>query len=339
MNYTSIKNSKSKLNIFSLQNIICFFIALVMILIISNPARYINSCYNGLLIWVKNVLPCLFPFLVCTKILTELNIFSKFTKFFEKITYKLFKAPPIASYALLISMISGYPVGAKVILDLYQNKQISSKTANKLCTFCSTSGPIFVVGTVGTIMLKSATLGVIILSAHLISNIINGIIFKKAFVEKDDKQILDESQDINYGQVLSKSMSNAITSVLVVGGFIAIFYLLIDMLTDAHILNFIGSGINILLSPLKIKIGDSIASGLIEITRGCLDISKLNCSNLIKCVSITGIISFGGFSIHCQSLSFLCQAHINVKFYFLQKLVHTFISIIIAILLCLILGI
>lgn len=334
MNYINIKNSRSKHNLISLNDLICLFITIIMALIISNPAKYINSCYNGLLVWVHNVLPCLFPFLVCTKLLTELNIFNKFSNYFKKIVYKLFKAPPIASYVLLISMISGYPVGAKVISDLYSNGKITSKTANKLCTFCCTSGPIFIVGTVGTIMLKNTKLGVIILLSHLLSNIVNGIIFRNAFVEKDNKQTENELIKTDYGQALSKSMQNAVLSVLVVGGFISIFYLLIDILTDIHILNTFSNLINIIFSPLKIKIGSGISSGIIEITRGCLEISKSNCSNLIKCVTCTGIITFGGISIHCQSLSFLSQAKINVKFYFLQKFVHTILSIIICIGLC-----
>lgn len=318
---------KKKINVGQL--LLGLAIILIILMLVLNPKKYINSCYNGLSIWVKNVLPSLFPFLICTKILTEINFFDGFTKRLEKPTMKIFKAPKIASYVFLISIISGYPVGAKVISDLYKQNVISEKTANKLTTFCSTSGPLFIIGTVGTSLFCSPLIGYIMLLSHITASILNGIIYRNKYVDLYSNDFNKEINK-NYNKIISNCMTNSILSILVVGGFITIFYIIIDILIDIKVISFLSSGLDFILSPFNLKIGESVFSGLIEVTRGCISLSNLNVSNLAKCVLGTGLISFGGFSIHFQALAFLSECNINTKFYFKQKITHTILSMIIA---------
>ena len=318
---------KQKINIHQL--LLGLAIILIITMLVLNPKKYINSCYNGLLVWVKNVLPSLFPFLICTKILTEINFFDGFTKKLEKPTAKLFKAPKIASYVFLISIISGYPVGAKVISDLYKENVISEKTANKLTTFCSTSGPLFILGTVGTSLFCSPLIGYIMLFSHITSSVINGIIYRNKYVDSYSNDF-QKNINKNYNKIISNCMSNSITSILVVGGFITIFYIIIDILIDIKVISFLASGLDFILSPFNLKIGESVFCGLIEVTRGCISLSNASISNLAKCVVGTGLISFGGFSIHFQALAFLSECNIDTKFYFKQKISHFFLSMIIA---------
>lgn len=328
-------NIKSKTKSITNKTLIGLVLILIIVMLIINPKKYINSCHCGLMVWVKNVLPSLFPFLICTKILTEINFFDGFTKKLAKPTMKIFKAPKIASYVFLISIISGYPVGAKVISDLYKQNVISEKTANKLTTFCSTSGPLFILGTVGTSLFGSPLIGYIMLISHILGSILNGIIYRKKYV--DDYEIdFKKSTSTNYNKIISTCMNNSITSVLLIGGFITIFYIIIDILIDLNVITTMANVLNLMLSPFNIKVGESVFCGLIEVTRGCISLSKSNVSNLIKCITSTGLISFGGFSIHFQALAFLSECNINTKFYFKQKLTHTFFSIIIALILGLI---
>ena len=308
----------------------------IILMLIINPKKYINSCYNGLSVWVKNVLPSLLPFLICTKILTEINFFDGFTKKLSKPTNKIFKAPKIASYVFLISIISGYPVGAKVISDLYKQNAISEKTANKLTTFCSTSGPLFIIGTVGTSLFLSPLIGYIMLFSHILGSFLNGVIYRNKFVDTSNLHYNKKDYDTNYNKTISNCMNNSITSILLVGGFITLFYIIIDILIDVKVISFLSYGLDFLLSPFGLKIGESVFSGIIEVTRGCITLSTINASNLVKCVIGTGLISFGGFSIHFQALAFLSECNINTKFYFIQKLTHTLLSMLIALLLGLI---
>ncbi|MBQ0017311.1 MAG: hypothetical protein KBT30_01610, partial [Clostridiales bacterium] len=330
----SIPNQKkvSKILLYLFTALLIFFI----IAIILNPKTYINSCYNGLLTWATCVLPSLFPFFFFTKILTDLNVLDKFFNKFKKINGKLFNAPPCSAYIFGMSIISGYPVGAKIIEEFYSKGIINTKQANKLITFCSNSGPLFIIGTVGSIMFQNAKIGYILYISHILSAILNGLLYRKFYCDKNENNF-ENNINVDYSNILGNSMSSAITSIMVVGGFVAIFYMIIDILNGLNILMPISTLLNQLLNSIGLNgCGSAISNGIIEVTRGCLDLSKLNIPLTSLCVISSGLITFGGLSIHAQSLAFLSKCKVNIKFYFLQKITQAIFACAISYLLCLI---
>lgn len=335
LQYSSKKNTKlSKTNV--LVYLVTLFLLLLTICILINPSKYINSCHSGLVIWATSVLPSLFPFFVITKLLTELKSLDKFFNKFSALNYKLFKAPNCSGYIFGMSIISGYPVGAKLISDFYEKGLISSNDANKLVTFCSTSGPLFIIGTVGSIMLKNSRIGYLLYISHILASVLNGILFRNKFASEKTANT-PSSNTVDYASTLPSSMSSSISSILVVGGFVAIFYMIIDILIDFKILYPVSQIFNLILTPLGLNnAGNCIASGLVEVTRGCKDLASLGLTSLQSTVIASGLIGFGGLSIHAQSLCFLTKCKIDVKFYFLQKITQTLFACVISFMLGLI---
>lgn len=329
LQYLSKKNkkiNKKNMSVFA----VTLFLLLLIVCIIINPSKYINSCHNGLLIWATSVLPSLFPFFVITKLLTELKSLDKFFNKFSGLNYKLFKAPSCSGYIFGMSIISGYPVGAKLISDFYEKGLITSNDANKLVTFCSTSGPLFIIGTVGSIMLKNARIGYLLYFSHILASILNGIVYRNKFVS-ENKISTPTEKPIDYTTILPSSMSSSISSIMTVGGFVAIFYMIIDILIDFKILYPISQIFDFILSPLGLSnAGNCISSGLVEVTRGCKELASLGLTSVKSLVIASGLIGFGGLSIHAQSLCFLTKCKINVKFYFLQKITQTLFACVIS---------
>jgi hypothetical protein len=89
-----------------------------------------------------------------------------------------------------------------------------------------------------------------------------------------------------------------------------------------------------IIPNLHISTINAITNGVIELTKGCLDLSALNLPLNIVTPILSGLISFGGISIFLQAATFLKDAGINLKFYFKQKITHSIISVFISILLC-----
>lgn len=323
------------------KNIAIFFTTIFLILlticIVFNPKKYINSCYNGLVIWATNVLPSLLPFFVITKILCEMRSLDKFFNKFSKINKWLFNAPNVSGYIFGMSIISGYPIGAKLINDFYEKGLIDSDDANKLTTFCSTSGPLFIIGTVGSIMLQNVFLGYILYVSHILSAILNGILYRKLYKCKQEHLIIQTNEKINYNEILSNGMTSSISSVMVVGGFVALFFMIIDILTDLKILAPLSVFFDFVFAKVGVEnLGKALSSGIVEITRGCKELSTLNLPLSLSATLASMMIGFGGLSIHAQSLCFLTKCKINVKFYFLQKITQTIFACVITFLLCLI---
>ena len=194
---------------------------MLLLAIIINPSIYIQSCLNGILVWGTIVLPSLLPFMFFTKTLSVLGIEeilnNKF-KFFSKI----YNTPPCSLYVFFMSILSGYPVGAKMVSDLYENGTITRTQAFRISTFTSNSGPMFILGSVGIGMLANKKLGLIIFFSHIIGALINGLIYRK---HKEEELIINKKNSIKTSFEIGDVMWNTVRSVLLIGGFIAIFLL------------------------------------------------------------------------------------------------------------------
>ena len=281
------------------------------------PDIYINQTLNGITAWAFNVLPSILPFIIFTKLLTSLGLVDKLSKTFSKPCKHLFNTPPISSFAFLTSIISGYPVGAKITADLYTNGKISKSEAFRMTSFCSTSGPMFIIGAVGIGMLNSAISGYIILIAHILGAIINGILYRKLELNSTNKTIHTKTQERKSTTIdFSSIILDSVLSILSVGAIIALFFVIITSLSP--LFN---------LFPLKIS---SILEGLVEITKGCIDISSVFQNEKLAIIACTFVISFGGLSSITQSMAMLNNLKMPVWLFAIQKLSHAIISTLIA---------
>ena len=330
------------MNLSKKQNL--FFSLIIVILIalfIINPTSNLEACLNGIIVWGTAVAPALFPFLIFTKLLCELNFVENVSRFLSPITKKLYNTPGISAYIYTMSVLSGYPVGAKLTADFYEKGLITQGQAIRITTFTSTSGPLFIIGTVGIGMFGEKLIGITILISHFIGALINGLFYRNYMFEK-----VTISSTINYSHkstknMLEEIMLTSIKSILIVGGYVAIFFVIITILNDfnafypiKYILSNIFNLINIPTSTIT-----PILNGLVEVTRGCLDLSLVqNLSFTYKTVIATFLISFGGFSIYMQAITFIKKFNIKMSFYLFQKFTHALISSVVAYLLCLIIN-
>ena len=316
-----------------------FFITIVIFgiifAIIISPSVYISAFKNGLNVWASILLPTIFPLIFFTKLLNDLGVFNNIgTKF--KFTEKCFKTPPISLYAFMISILSGYPVGAKIVADLYQNGYITKHEANKISTFTSNSGPMFIYGSVGIGMLGSKTLGFVILISHILGAVCNGFLYRNY-----NKNIPPKSNTLALPKnkfALSSTMTDSILSILIIGGFISIFFIVIEIFNVLEIFKpiaFLFSCIFNIDSDLII----AILNGILEITHGCLDVTSLNLSNFQTAIICCGIITFGGIATMLQAFVFLQTIEMKPKFFLMQKITHTFFACAICALLLFVFGI
>ena len=140
----------------------------LLCLLFTAPARYAEACIQGMALWAKAVLPALFPFLILTGLLTKLGTAQKLADRLSPLTEKI-GLPGSAAYCLLVSLLSGYPVGSRTVADLYKGGAITREQAKRMSVLCSTSGPMFLVGSVGGAMFGSAAAGAVLLAAHLLA--------------------------------------------------------------------------------------------------------------------------------------------------------------------------
>ena len=127
-----------------------------MIFFLAFPLRYTESVREGVSLWAISVLPATFPFLFLTAVFTELKLYPRLAKAVSPAAGALFRVSGEGGCAAFLSMLSGYPVGARTVFDLYRGGRIAKEETFRLAALCTTTGPMFMVGAVGARMFGSA---------------------------------------------------------------------------------------------------------------------------------------------------------------------------------------
>lgn len=297
----------------------------IFIILFVNPKVNMNSFYNGLKLWATLVLPALFPILFVISILNSTGISIAVGAKLSKMTKLLFNCGGASGYIYILSILSGYPVGAKVTSELYENKIISHGEACRITAFASTSGPLFILGTVGVGLFGSMRTGIIILVSHMLGALINGIIFRQLY--NSSRYNTTSTLSVNpSGSVLENCMLSSIKSILIIGGYIAISYMLISIAEAYNIFSGL-AGVVSSTTGLNGEIVEGILEGLIEMTKGVQNISMLGLSQNANALLGTGLITIGGLSIFLQAYTYLAKFKIKIRLYLLQKILHTALSI------------
>jgi len=330
-----------------------YFIVLIVIFlvitIIIYPGESVDSAYNGLIIWATLVIPALLPFFIGSDILINLGVVKFFGVLLEPIMRPIFNVPGEGSFAFAMSITSGYPVGAKIVSKLRSDKILSQIEAQRLISFCSTSGPLFMIGSVSVGMFKSSKIGILIVAAHYIGAIVVGIIFsfykrssdhynlnkpKENLFKRAFKQLSKSNNpNLSIGVILGNAVKNSFNTILMVGGFIILFAVIIRMLELLGIIDVITSIIFTLLIPLKVSpsIIRPFVSGLFEVTIGAKMVADSIGIDLGTKIAIASfVIGWSGFSIHAQVSSIIGGTDIKPSLYLLAKALHATLSSLIA---------
>ncbi len=305
-------------------------VGIFIIALIVNPVRYMASASMGLKLFVISVLPALFPFFFFTRVLTALGAAHTLGASIKKPLKKLYNAPPVTGYIMVMSMLSGYPTGAKLVSECHSLQLLEYEDAKFASVFCSTSGPLFVLGTIGAVALADRLAGVVILISHYLAALINGLLFKSK-AAKHNPETISLQLSAQSDNLLHDCIYESIFAILLVGGYITIFSMIIDILLDigmqavfAHLLGCFG---------VSKELSIACFTSLIEITRGCFMIASLPLTRIGKTVFLSGAISFGGLCIGLQSLAFLSKCNISPLRYFLAKTTQAAIAAVISFLL------
>lgn len=245
---------------------------------------------------------------------------------------KTFNLPKSCSYVVFMSFLSGYPIGAKLTLDCYENNLISDNDVIPLLSIASTSGPVFVIGTVGSMLFDNVKIGIICYVSHIIGALINGILYKNNNYKTDENGYV---KLVKYDNVLKDSVYNSVISVLTVGGFIAISSFIIDILNDIKLTNILSKPIENIFgySNISIETAKGFTMALFEITKGLKVISTTNVSIYVIIPLATFLISFGGLTIILQCFSFVEKLKIKFSAFIKIKTTQAIISTCVAIVL------
>lgn len=313
------------------------FILFTLCLIIFSNSN-LPAAKSGLELWANAVIPSLFPFFVATELLSYTSIIPMLGSCLNCIMRPLFNVPGEGSFPFIMGIISGYPTGAKIVSKLKNDKILTPVEAERLLAFTNNSGPLFIVGTVGISLFGNIEIGILLLITHILSCITVGFIFRfwknnsssefsshYTRFNKQDEQLSFSS----LGKIIGTSITNATHTIVLIGGFVVIFSVIISIINSSGLLSLFCNISKPLLTALKInpEFSSGFISGLIELTNGVKLVSaipeKAISINIIFCAFLLG---FGGFSVILQVFSIVSEANISIKPYIIGKLLQAILA-------------
>lgn len=316
--------------------IIPMCICIFTIFLIMFSSDNLIAAKNGLNLWAMSVVPSLLPFFIATELLGYTNIISILGKLLNKFMRPVFNVPGEGSFALIMGILSGYPVGAKIVCNLKKQGICTNEECERLLAFTNNSGPLFIIGTVGISLFSSSSIGLKLFVVHILSCLFVGFIFrwwkynkKSSFLSWKRNSNEYTLNFNNLGAILSNSIQNSIKLVLTIGGFVVLFSVIVSMLNSSKILNICTTILNPILNILKIptNYSTSIITGIIEITNG-VKLASIGTSPL-SIIVCSFLLGFGGISVLLQVLSITSEAKISIKPYILGKFMQACFSAII----------
>ncbi|MDR0879912.1 MAG: sporulation integral membrane protein YlbJ [Clostridioides sp.] len=323
------------------KRLIAFFtpaavVLLLVIGIVLNPVDSIKAAKEGLDIWSKILIPSLLPFIIGANLIVDLKVVDIIGFIINPITKLIFNVSGRSALVFVISTVSGYPVGAKLASEYRTRGEISKAEAQRLLSFCSTSGPLFIIGSVGTGMFHNTALGYLMILCHYLGTITVGVIYRNYGWEilKNEGHSLKENiigvvhsegKRENFFVLFGNAVFNGVNTLLGIGGFVIVFSVVFRIFSIYEVIQVAAWIIHIPLGLLGVsmELCKAFISGLFEITIGCNKISQVSGSSQeVQAILASFLIGFSGLSILSQCCTFVSKTDVNIKHYVLCKFLH-----------------
>lgn len=301
----------------TITEILVFCLLLFAATLIAIDKRYSIAVTDGIELWAATILPAMLPYIFITYVMSALSVTDKIAKIFSPLSEKVFNVNGNAFYAFFLSLMCGYPIGAKSVSELTIAKKLGKAESVRASALCASSSPAFIIGCIGNIAFNDPLFGVHLYISHFITVIAVGIIF--SFYKRKEKPIKCEFQTRkNTPDILFDGVYSSVTSVLTIGGIITIFYLFTEMLNGLGVIGFISAPFS--AAANNSVLGNALANGIFECTKGIKIAASAGKTflSLPVCGALTG---FGGISVMAQCCAFLKKAKIKTAPFILSRVI------------------
>lgn len=255
-------------------SIIAIFISAIIALLINNSPVAKEGAINGIKLCESVIIPSLLSILILTNLIIKSKCSIIFEKLFGWVSYYLFKLPKCTAPAIFFGLIGGYPSGAILSHNLYEQGLIDDEDLKRIMRINFSGGLAFIVTAIGQTKFESARLGFVLYLSSVLSSIIIGII--NGFVCKKPKavsKVLYNPLPLN--DALISSVESATKSILIMSAYIIMFSSICAIL------------------PIP-----SYIMPIAEITNGMFESS-------IPLDYTAFFLAFGGLCVHFQIMSYL----------------------------------
>lgn len=245
------------------------------------------------------IIPSLFSFLVFSDLILKTECYKVICKPFSLISKYVFKMDNNLFFVFLLGNICGYPIGFKLLNNLYEQGKINKLTAEIMSCYCYASGPSFVVGLVGITIFSSKTIGLIIFSANFLSNAVIAVVLNHVIKVSNIKESSNDKEKVS----IVDSVQSASKSLFMVCSMIIMFASIIGILKGLKVFELINFDV-LPFMEITYVVDMAVRSDIIPL--------------------ISALISFGGICVLFQLKSL--SKGLSLKYLIISRIPAFFLS-------------
>ena len=301
--------------VFVKQTIMAMVIGSIIIVFLLFPQAVSDSAKEGLLMWFQIALPSLLPFSIVSSVIMGLGLTERITGVVAPVLQRVFGITRSGCYAVVVGMLSGYPLGAATTAELYRGQRICKEEAQYILTFCNNASPMFLTEFIGVSCMglhKPLIVLILVYIAGWIGSVIDRgrrHIMRSLGLENSwSAEFAGRKQEKPYAgnviNVLDESILHSFVILTKVGGYIILFSIL--------------AGIVQQMCPFAPEYKAGIVSAL-EITTGAVLLSS-TIPGIFGQVLLVAFCAFGGLSSVAQTASVISETDLSTGKYVIAKI-------------------
>lgn len=277
--------------------------AVAAICILCSPSVSASGAWEGLKLCSGVVIPSLFPFTAAAVFFLKSGALTWLGKKLDTPARIIFGVSGASFAGVVLSLVGGYPVGAKLIDQMYAEGVLSENDANRLLRYAVNASPAFFLSVVGETVLNSRSAGKILffsnLAACLILTAITGHFQQNKRPHCEPPR---RAAPVCLSDAFVESVAEA--SRVMIG-------------ICAWVILFCSVAAYLRILPLSDRFYAAVCAGL-EVTFGCTAAGK--CGFPLPVFSL--ILAFGGLSSVCQVAQSAAHLKPGLHRIILYRLIH-----------------
>ncbi len=319
--------------------VVCLSLLVAVAALVIFPQDTVTAAKNGLNLCLNVIIPSLFPFFVLSALTVRLGIARRFGRVLEPVMRPLFNVGGACSTAFVLGFIGGYPVGAKTVINLYENGACTKTEAERMLSFCNNSGPAFIFGVVGAGIFSSSSVGLLLYLVHTLASVCVGLVFRFWGRDRDKRRSTalmapgaPAPPPSKFTGAFVEAVTSSFQTTLNICGFVIFFTVFIKLLFLSGLVPLLASGIGAVFAPFGFdKVwAERLLTGFIELTSGVWTLSGAAGSLPQSMAMAAFMLGWAGLSVHCQVLSFIGGSGLSVRTYICGKFLQASLSAVFA---------
>ncbi|MFB5759776.1 nucleoside recognition domain-containing protein [Paenibacillus medicaginis] len=230
---------------------------LLVAAVVAAPEQVYEASGQGLKLWWSIVFPALLPFLMLSEMLIASGFVHGLGVLLAPLMGACFRLPGRSGWVLALGMTAGGPAAAEAARQLADQGGLGERQVRLLTGAACFCNPMTIVLVIGAGFLHSPSTGYMLLLVHWVTGILAAIISVRLFGTKEsaaqqstyptspggsarrpsmlqalyaEMAAARQRDGRSFGRLLGESVSNAVQTLMLIGGFIIFFAVMIRLL-------------------------------------------------------------------------------------------------------------